>query len=103
MSGASTASGQVTFAGTVSTPVGGSGVPVPLVAYCGDGLYAGTTVATATGSGSGGLSVTLPLTSARCAYRWEVTDSTAYMGAATDAVRVVAEPNQPGDQPPRER
>jgi len=109
MTGTSAAPGagtaDVTFTGTVTTPSGaGVGVPVPLVAYCAEGPFAGTTVATGTGDGSGLLSTILTLGSPRCSYRWEITNTTQYMGDASAAVRVSAGPNPPpGQTPPRDR
>ncbi len=110
MTGTSTSAGPgaaaVTFGGTVSTPGGpGAGMLVPLVGYCVDGPFGGEPVATATGNALGLLSVTLTLSAPpRCTYRWEITNSTQYLGAATTAVRVTAGPNlPPGETLPRER
>ena len=109
MTGTSTSTGPgtvaVTFGGTVATPAGpGAGLLVPLVAYCADGPFGAATVATATGNASGSLSVTLTLGAPRCSYRWEITNSTLYMGASTTAVRVTDGPIlPPGQNLPRDR
>src|SRR5262249_21920530 len=101
--GAATA--DVTFTGTVATPNGaGTGVPVPLVAYCAEGPFNGLQVATSTGDESGLLPAILPLGSPRCSYRSEITNSTQYMGGFSTATRVDVGPNPaPGQTPPRER
>jgi serine protease len=96
---------SLTFAGTVATPAGpGVGVPVPLTARCADGPPAGVTAATATGNASGALSATLTLTSPRCSFRWEITNSTSSMGAASTVVRGPTDFDPPsGPTPPRDR
>jgi serine protease len=96
---------SVTFTGTVATPAGpGAGVAVPLVAACADGPFGGAPVATATADAGGVLSVTLTLGSPRCSFRWEINNSTQFMGATTTSVRVTAGNNTPpGGPPPRER
>ena len=109
MTGTSAAAGagtaDVTFTGSVAIPTGaGAGVPVPLVAYCAEGPFNGLPVATSTGDASGLLSTILALGSPRCSYRWEISNSTQYMGGFSTGVRVTAGPNPPpGQTPPRER
>jgi serine protease len=96
--------GTVSVSGTVATSAGpGAGMTVPLVAKCARGTAAGAQVATATGSASGSLSVTFALVAPQCAYRWEITDSTEFMGGASASVRISPEPNRPPGGPPRER
>jgi hypothetical protein len=93
--------GGAFVSGVVSTPAGpGVGVPVPLVARCVDGPATGETVATATGTGTGTISTTLAFATLRCSYRWEITNSTTYMGGASSWVRVVASRMAPPDGPP---
>jgi hypothetical protein len=97
---------RTSFTGTVGVQGGSaSGVAVPLVFYCPGGVAVRFPVATATADASGGISVTVPTGNARCSYRWEITDSTQYMGAATTSVRVdVRGVNPPpGQTPPRGR
>ena len=109
MTGTSAAPGagtaDVTFTGSVAIPTGaGAGVPVPLVAYCAEGPFNGLPVATSTGDASGLLSTILALGSPRCSYRWEISNSTQYMGGFSTGVRVNAGPNPPpGQTPPRQR
>jgi hypothetical protein len=77
-----TGHGRRDFGGTVSTATGaGAGVPVPLVAYCANEPFGGVPAAIVTGNASGSLSVTLALGASRCSYRWEINNSTQYMGA----------------------
>ena len=103
--GAGTADVTFTGTGTVAIPTGaGAGVPVPLVAYCAEGPFNGLAVATSTGDASGLLSTVLALGSPRCSYRWEISNSTQYMGGFSTGVRVNAGPNPPpGQTPPRQR
>ena len=76
------------FAATVSRQGGSAaGMAVPLVAYCVDGVAARFPVASAIADGSGAISVTVA-GNAHCSYRWEITDSTQFMGAATALVRL---------------
>jgi hypothetical protein len=109
MTSTSTATGAataaVTFRGTARTPAGAAaGLSVPLVAVCAGQPSTGVPAATATANSSGSLSVTLTIGALPCSYRWQITNSTTHMGAASPSVRVTAGPNPPaGDEPPRER
>jgi hypothetical protein len=79
---------RVTFGGKVTTPTGlGVGVPAQLVAYCAGGPPGGSVITTATGNASGRLSTSIQLTTPRCVFRWEIYDSTAYMGGSSSALR----------------
>jgi hypothetical protein len=79
---------RLAFTGTLGVQGGSpSGVAVPLVAYCAGGVAYRFPVATATADASGAISVTVSTGDAHCNYRWEITDSTQYMGAATGLVR----------------
>jgi type VII secretion-associated serine protease mycosin len=79
---------RLAFTGTLGVQGGSaSGVAVPLVAYCAGGVALRFPVATATADGSGAISVTVVAGDIHCSYRWEITDSTQYMGAATALVR----------------
>jgi type VII secretion-associated serine protease mycosin len=96
---------RTSFTGTVSVQGGSpSGVAVPMVAYCIGHVAVRFPAATATADASGGISVTMSTGGARCVYRWEITDSTQYMGAATASVRAGgAGLNPPPDQAPPTR
>jgi type VII secretion-associated serine protease mycosin len=79
---------RLAFTGTLGVQGGStSGVAVPLVAYCAGGVAFRFPVATATADGSGAISVTVVAGDAHCSYRWEITDSTQYMGVVTALVR----------------
>jgi hypothetical protein len=79
-------------------------VSVPSVAACADGPFGGAPVATAVADPIGPLSVTLTLGSPRCSFRWEINNSSAFMGGTTASVRVTAGNNTPpGGPPPRVR
>jgi hypothetical protein len=79
---------RTSFTGTVGVQGGSaSGVAVPLVAYCAGFVAVRFPVVTATSDASGNISVTVSTGGAHCSYRWEITDSTQYMGAATTSVR----------------
>jgi hypothetical protein len=110
----STTTGSITpsvaFGGTVTVakPDGsgqlpGQGVPVPLVAYCAYGPVSGSVVTTATGGVSGTLAASVNLVMPQCVFRWEIYDSTAYMGGLTPVVRLSAGGIVPPVVPPRGR
>jgi hypothetical protein len=95
---------SVTFGGQVNIPTGpGLGVPVPLVAYCADRPVSGNVVTTATGNVSGTLSASVKLTTPQCVFRWEIYDSTAYMGGISSALRFSKGGIVPPVVPPRGR